>query len=209
MGILDGLFGGGNKNNPMDAANEYLDQIPGVAHEGYDSYIDAGKDASGKTKDTYESLMNDPQAFISKLMENYQESDAYKYQSDKLGKQMGNTAAAGGIAGTPLDQMNQAEGIQGLMSKDMQQYLQNALGVFNTGLSGEEGVATRGYDASGKLTDAVGGALNQQGGLAFQDAQQKNKNKGDMWSMFGKALGAGVGGLTGGIPGATIGANLF
>ena len=122
---------------------------------------------------------------------------------------MGNTAAAGGIAGTPLDQMNQAEGIQGLMSKDMQQYLQNALGVFNTGLSGEEGVATRGYDASGKLTDAVGGALNQQGGLAFQDAQQKNKNKGDMWSMFGKALGAGVGGLTGGIPGATIGANLF
>lgn len=208
MSMLSKLFGGGGKN-PMDAANQYLNQIPGVAHQGYDPYINAGLDASGKTKSKYEDLMNDPTGFINKLMEGYKPSEGYQFQKEQLTKELGNTAAAGGIAGTPQDQMNQGEGIQKLLSGDMQQFLKNVLGVFDTGLEGEEGVASRGYDASGKLTDALGSALNQQGGLAFQDAQQKNKNKNDMWSMFGKALGAGAGGFFGGVPGAAIGSKIF
>jgi hypothetical protein len=142
-------------------------------------------------------------------MEGYKPSEGYQFQKEQLTKELGNTAAAGGIAGTPQDQMNQGEGIQKLLSGDMQQFLKNVLGVFDTGLEGEEGVASRGYDASGKLTDALGSALNQQGGLAFQDAQQKNKNKNDMWSMFGKALGAGAGGFFGGVPGAAVGSKIF
>lgn len=208
MSILSKLFGGGGKN-PMDAANQYLNQIPGVAHQGYDPYVNAGLDASGKTKSKYEDLMNDPTGFINKLMEGYKPSEGYQFQKEQLTKELGNTAAAGGIAGTPQDQMNQGEGIQKLLSGDMQQFLKNVLGVFDTGLEGEEGVANRGYDASGKLTDALGSALNQQGGLAFQDAQQKNKNKNDMWSMFGKALGAGAGGFFGGVPGAAVGSKIF
>jgi hypothetical protein len=208
MSMLSKLFGGGG-SNPMDAANQYLNQIPGVAHQGYDDYINAGKDASGKTKSQYEDMMNDPTGFINKIMEQYKESEGYGFAKDRLTKEMGNAAAMGGIAGTPLDQMNQAEGVQGLLSKDMQQFLQNALGRYDKGLEGEEGIADRGYDASGKLTDALGGALNQQGGLAFNNAQQKNKNRNDMWSMFGKALGGGAGFALGGLPGATFGAGLF
>jgi hypothetical protein len=154
-------------------------------------------------------MMNDPTGFINKLMENYKTSEGYNFQKGQLTKELGNTAAAGGVAGTPQDQMNQAEGIQGLLGKDMQQFLENALGVYGGGLSGEEGIATRGYDASGKLTDTLGNALNQQGGFAFQNAQQQNKNRKGNWDMFGKALGAGAaglsGGLTGGIPGALAG----
>ena len=210
MSWLSKLFGGGGGNsNPMDAANQYLNQIPGVAHQGYDPYVNEGRDASGKTKGQYEDLMNDPTGFINKLMESYKPSEGYQFQKDQLTKEMGNTAAAGGIAGTNYDQMNQAAGVQGLLSKDMQQFLQNAFGAFNTGLQGEEGIASRGFDASGKLTDALGGALNQQGGLAFQNAQQKNKDKNGLWSMFGKALGAGAGGLLGGVPGAKVGAGIF
>jgi hypothetical protein len=97
-----------------------------------------------------------------------------------------------------MDQMNQGQGVQKLLSADMQQFLQNALGRYDKGLEGEEGIASRGYDASGKLTDALGGALNQQGGLAFQNAQQKNKNRVDMWKMFGNAIGSAAGGFGGG-----------
>lgn len=196
----------------MDEANKYLDQIPGVAHEGYDEYVNAGKDASGQTKGKYEELMNDPTAFINKLMEGYKPSEGYQFQKDQLTKELGNTAAAGGIAGTPQDQMNQGQGIQKLLSGDMQEFLKNVLGVFNTGLEGEEGIATRGYDASGKLTDTIGGALNQQGGLAFNNAQQQNKNKNDMWSMFGKALGGAAGSFLGPIgtaAGTAAGNKLF
>lgn len=193
----------------MNSANTYLNQIPGVGHQGYDDYINQGKDASGKTKTAYEGLMDDPTGFINKIMENYQNSEGYKFQKDQLTKEMGNTAAAGGIAGTNYDQMNQAAGVQGLLSKDMQQFLTNVLGRYDKGLEGEEGIATRGYDASGKLTDILGGALNQQGGLAFQDVQQNNKNRNAIWNMFGKVLGAGAGGFLGGVPGAKVGSNIF
>ncbi len=208
MSWLSKLFGGGN-DNPMDSANQYLNKIPGVAHQGYDDYINQGRDASGKTKSKYEDLMGDPTGFINKLMEGYKPSEGYQFQKDQLTKELGNTAAAGGVAGTPMDQMNQGEGVQKLLSGDMQKFLQNVLGVFDTGLKGEEGVANRGFDASGKLTDALGGALNQQGGLAFQNAQQKNQNKNDLWSIFGKALGAGTGFAVGGVPGASVGSGIF
>lgn len=209
MSWLSNLFGGGGNDSPMNSANQYLNQIPGVAHQGYDDYVNAGKDASGKTKTQYEDMINDPTGFINKLMEGYKTSEGYNFQKDQLTKELGNAAAAGGIAGTPQDQMNQGQGIQKLLSADMQQFLQNVLGRYDKGLEGEEGVATRGYDASGKLTDALGGALNQQGGLAFQDQQQKNKNKNDLWSMFGKALGAGTGFALGGVPGAAVGSGIF
>jgi hypothetical protein len=193
MSLLSKLFGGGSNKSPMDAANPYLNQIPGVGHDAYDPYIKSGMDASGKTQGQYESLMNDPTAFINKLMESYKPSEGYQFQKDQLTKEMSNTAAAGGVAGTPQDQLNQAEGVQGLLGKDMQQFLQNVFGAFNTGLQGEQGIADKGFDASKQLADLLGGALNQQGGLAFQGQQQANKNKNDMWSMFGKALGGGIG----------------
>lgn len=207
MGILDSIFGGGKQNDPMEAANKYLKQIPSVAHQGYDPYVNAGMDASKRTQGSYEDLMDDPTGFINKLMQGYQPSEGYQFQKDELTKTLGNTAAAGGIAGTPQDQMNQGAGVQKLLSGDMQQFLQNILGAYRTGLEGEQGIANRGYDASGKLTDALGGALNQQGGLAFQGVQQKNQNRNDLWSMFGKALGAGGGFALGGFPGAVAGAN--
>lgn len=207
MSMLSKLFGGGG-GNPMSAANQYLNQIPGVAHQGYDPYVNAGMDAGNQTKGQYEKLINDPADFINQLMKQYQTSEGYNFQKDLLTKELGNTAAMGGVAGTPLDQMNQAEGVQGLLSKDMQQFLTNVLGQYDKGLAGEEGIATRGYDASSKLADYLGSNLTQQGGLAFNDAQQKNKNKGDLWSMFGKALGGGAGFALGGLPGAAVGAGI-
>ncbi len=195
MSLLDSIFG---TESGKDAANQYLNQIPGVVHEGYDPYVNEGRDASGKTKSTYEGLMNDPTGFLNKLMSQYQTSDAYNFQKGQLQKELGATAAAGGFAGSPLDQENRGSAIQGLLSKDMQQFLSNALGLFNTGLQGEEGIAGRGFSATQNRTDALGNALNQQGGLAFNDVQQRNKNKQDLWSTFGKTLGTVAGGPIGG-----------
>jgi hypothetical protein len=191
MSWLSNLFGGGD---PQGDANQYLNQIPGIGHQGYDDYINQGKDASGRTKNAYEGMMNDPTGFIDNIMKNYKESEGYQFQKGQLTKELGNTAAAGGVAGTPMDQMNQGQGVQKLLSGDMQQYLQNALGRYDTGLKGEEGIAGRGYDASKSLTDYLGNAMTQQGGLAFQNGRDKNQRSQDMWNMFGKALG-GLGGL--------------
>lgn len=206
MSILSKLFGGGS--NPMDAANQYLNQIPGTAHQGYDPYVNAGLDASGKTKSQYEDLMNDPTGFINKLMEAYKPSEGYNFQKDELMKSYGNTAAAGGIAGTPLDQENRAQGVQGLLSQDMQQFLKNALGVFGTGLSGEEGIAGRGFDANKGLTDLLGNNLAAQSGAAFQNAKQNNSDRNSWFQNLAKALGVGAGALAGGVPGAVAGGKI-
>ena len=61
MSWLSKLFGGGGNGggggvgqggnfDPSGAANKYLNQIPDVAHKGYDPYVNQGLDASGKTK---------------------------------------------------------------------------------------------------------------------------------------------------------------
>ena len=207
MSWLSKLFGGGE--NPMNSANQYLNQIPGVGHEGYDPYINRGNTASDKLSGEYGKLIDDPTGFINKLMEGYKPSEGYQFQKGELQKEMGNNAAAGGVAGTAYDTQQQGKAIQGLLSQDMQQFLQNVLGRYDTGLKGEQGFADKGFDATKQLTDLLGGALNQQGGLAFQNAQQKNQNKNDMWHMFGKVLGAGAGAFLGGAPGAKVGSSIF
>jgi len=210
--MLSKLFGGGGDNSPSGAAQPYTSQIPGVAHEGYDRSIGRGRTADAGLDNEYTSMMNDPQAFMNHIMENYKPSEGYQTQKNELMNTMGNTSAAGGIAGTPMDQQNQAQGVQGLLSKDMQEYLANIMGIHDKGVAGEQGVSDRGYDAQGRLTDTLGNSLNQQGGMAFQEQQQQNKDANErqnsMWSIFGKALGAGGGFALGGPDGASAGYKL-
>lgn len=211
MSMLSELFGGGKKNGantPMNSANQYLNQIPGVGHQAYDDYISQGKTSGTNTHNQYENLLNDPQGFINKIMEGYKPSESYQYQKDKLGTSMSNTAAAGGIAGTPLDQMNQGEQLQKLLSGDQQQWLSNVLGEYHKGLEGEQGEATQGYNASGSLADILGGSLNQQGGLAFNQSQQEKQDRNTMIQQLIKALGGAAGFAFGGPAGGALGAGM-
>lgn len=191
MSILSKLFGGGKSqsSNPMNAANQYLNQIPTQAHETYDPFVQQGQESGANAHQAFDEMMKDPQSFINKIMGGYKESDAYKYQSDKLGRAMSNTAAAGGIAGTPLDQMNQTEALQQLLSGDQQQWLQNVLGRYDTGLTGEQNEATRGYDASQKINDLISGTHASQAGLAFNAAQQKDTQRNQFIQLLAQILG--------------------
>lgn len=210
MSILDKIFGGGRNNDPAAAAQPYLNQIPGVGHQAYDPYIQQGQRAGNVAEGQYNNLVNDPTAFINKILEMYKPSEGYQYQKEQLGKSLSNTAAAGGISGTPLDQQNQGQAVQGLLSNDMQQFLQNILGRYDKGLEGEQGLSNQGFKASGALGDVLGNNLSSQAGLAFQGAQQKNSNRNALIGALAKALGLGAGaffGAAGGPAGAVSGAS--
>lgn len=208
MSLLSKLFGFSRSQNPANAAMPYLDQIPGEAHKLYDPYITRGHQAGDRLSSEYDKLLSDPTAFINKIMEGYKTSEGYNFQKDELMKELGNNAAAGGVAGTPYDFDRKSERVQGLLSQDMQQFLQNVLGRYDKGLAGEQGFEQEGYDASGKLTDILGGALNQKAGLAFQGQQQNNANRNAIFSALAKALGLGIGGFAGGPGGALIAGGL-
>jgi hypothetical protein len=206
MGMFDSIFG--EKEDPQAAANQYLKQIPGVGQKYYNPFISSGRKAGGILEGEYGKLMN-PTSFIDEIMKHYNESEGSKYERNELGRDIGATAAAGGFAGTPEHQKEYGDMAQKLMSRDMQTFLQNALGVYNTGLSGEHDIYGKGYEASGSLADMLAGNLGSQAGLAFQNASQNNANRYGLMNAVAKALATGAGAYFGGVPGAKVGSSLF
>ena len=135
MSWLSEAFHGGK--NPADAAMPYLEQIPGKT-EGYlGSYSDTGKQSNQLLQDALQGLLTDPQGFLNDIMGGYQPSSGYEAKKKELLGQASNTAAAGGFTGTDSDVRNQLGITDELMSKDMQDYLNNVLGIFKTGMTGE------------------------------------------------------------------------
>lgn len=209
MGIFDSIGNLlGTNEDPAKAANKYLSQIPGVGKQYYNPFIDRGARAGNLLEGEYGKLL-DPTAFMDSIMGKYKMSEGAKYQTDQLGRGIGATAAAGGFAGTPEHQKEYGEMADKIMSGDMQQFLQNALGIYGKGLSGEEGFNQQGYDASSALADLLGGTLASQGTMAFQGTQQKNANNQALFSALAKALATGAGAAFGGPAGAYVGSQLF
>jgi hypothetical protein len=184
MSLWTTLFGGGG--DPAAAAQPYLEQIPGVSHDIYDPYITRGGAAGDVLSEQYGRMAQDPTAFINALMEGYKPSEGYQFQQEQMGRAAANTAAAGGMRGTPQDQLQQQQITQGLLGQDMQQYLSNVLGAQQTGLTGEQGLYGIGFDASKGLGADLTNVLGQQAGLAFQGARERAAQPG----LFGKLTGA-------------------
>lgn len=199
VGALNSL--GRKAPNPADAARPYLNQIPGIGHENYDPYIKEGREASQMTGEEYQRLLQDPTGFVNQIMGSYKPSEGYNFKKNELSRELSNTAAAGGFAGTQYDESNRGKLIESLLSQDMQQYLRNILGVHGTGLEGKEIQAGRGYDASANLADYLGNNLSQQGGLAYQGRAYQNtarQNRDNAWLKLGAQLAGGFAGRYGG-----------
>lgn len=215
MSWLSKAFGGGGGRggyrDPAAAASPYLDQVPGVGQKYYNPFIEGGAAAGSRLSGEYEKML-DPTTFLNSLMEQYKPSEGYQFQKSQLEKEIGSSAAAGGIAGTPEHQRLTGEGVEGLLSKDMQQFLSNALGIYGGGISGEQDIYGKGFQASGSLADLLAGNLGSQAGLAFQGAQQSNMNRqakqNSLMKLLSTALGAGAGFAFGGPGGAAGGAKI-
>lgn len=179
-------------DDPANAANKYMSKIPAVGQQYYNPYIQGGQKAGATLGNEYTKML-DPTAFMDNIMGHYKESEGAQYEKNQLGRGIGATAAAGGFAGTPEHEREYGEMAGGIMSKDMQQYLENALGIYGGGISGEEDVYNKGYGASGSLADLLGGNLASQGTLAFAGTSQNNANRQALMNALIKALGQGAG----------------
>jgi hypothetical protein len=194
------LFGKNVKSadNPANAARPYLNQIPDVAHKAYDPYIQQGMESGNLANAEYNKMSQDPTSFVDSIMKRYKPSEGYNFKEGRMLGAARNSAASGGFAGTPYDQEQQAELVQGLLGSDMQQFLQNILGVHKQGVAGHEGRAERGFNASSSLADMLANNLTQQGGLEFHGQGQLNQNNIDkrnamlkfISNIFGSAAGA-------------------
>lgn len=205
MSWLSDFFNGGK--NPADAAMPYLNQIAPTVKGYYDPYIGYGKEAYNALNPSITQMGKDPTAFLENIMSKYEPSRAYKLREEEASRAAGNSAAAGGMRGSLTDIKNQARIADSLLGDDMQQWLQNVMGIQTKGQEGLSHLFDTGYNASGALSGDLSNILGTQAGLAFQGQANQNKSRSDLLSGLIQAFG-GIAGF--GLPGGgTIGGSLY
>lgn len=202
MAFFSDLFGGGDYQDPAAAAQPYFNQIPQVARENYNPFIQSGQQAEQTTNPIYGQMSQDPNAFLDNIMRGYTPSEGYRFKERYLQQNAHNTAAAGGFAGTENDVLGRNEMVRGELGQDMEQFLANILGIQGRGLQGQENRINRGFQGSDALARLLSGNLESQGTLAYQGAhaqnQQNQNERGQNMRMFSSLLGAGSSLLGGG-----------
>jgi hypothetical protein len=172
--------------------------------QGYlDPYNQHGQETYGKYSGAMDKLLN-PAALQDEWNKNYKESDFAK-QNEAMASQSGlNTAQQMGLGGSAPALQAIQSGTAGIVAKDRQQYLDDLMQKYMTGI----GI---GQDIYGKGANAAG-QMSQNANTMGQDSSQLEFNKKNaQGDLFGKLLGGGaalVGGALGGPIGGALGAGL-
>lgn len=157
-GALANIFGGKSSRK----AGQTLGQIPEYGRQAYNPFIQQGQQATNQLNPLYQQFAGNPTDYYNSILGQYQPSAGYQYKQDKLNQMAHNTAASGGYAGTGGDVQDRSELFNALMGEDMQQFLQNILGIQGAGMQGLQHQADTGYNAAGSLADYLGGANQLQ-----------------------------------------------
>ncbi len=187
MSWLSNFLSGGH--DPAGAAMPYFDKAAGTVKEYMSPYADRGGRAGGILEEQFGQMSQDPAKFMEGIMQGYEPSKYYQMMQDRLSTAAANTAAAGGMRGSGQESTRQQEITEGLLSKDMQQYLQNVLGIQGTGLSGEQGLYGTGFNAAQGLAGDLSNIYGTQGQLAFQGERDKNMRN---QQLLGSLIGLGT-----------------
>lgn len=188
--VQNGLFPDASK-----AAMGPLNQIPGTITPYFKPYTDAGASALPGYQDMMHQLMSNPQDFMSKLGQGYQQSPGYNFAVQQGQQGINNAAASGGMLGTPQHEQESAAMNQGLANQDYGNYMDNIMKIFNVGQSGTGGLITQGAASSSDLASSLAQALAGKSGLQYAGQANQNNQTGNLlngiMSMFGK-MGMGA-----------------
>lgn len=184
IGTTKNIFSG---QSGFDAANPYLESAMEEIKKYMGPYHDIGMGVAPDLQNEYMKLMSDPAAMLEYFMSGYEPSKEYQYKQEQMGQAAANTAAAGGMRGSPLDQQHQQEITSALLNADMQKYLGNISGIYNQGLQGNQGLYNTGFGAASGMSGDLANILGSQSTLAYNASQQGVKN---LLGLLGGAAGA-------------------
>lgn len=185
-GFLGGLFGDSGKpyDEAMKQYQDWMNKSQGVQQP----YLNAGTGAIGDYQDWLKG-QKDPTKFINDIMGKYNESPYAHYlqqQSQAAGQ---NAASASGLMGsTPLMQQLQ-QNSSNIASGDMNQWLQNVLGINTQYGQGQKDLMGVGQNSANSLTNMYNNMGQKMGEAAYgKEAGKKN----DFWNTIG-----GIGSMIG------------
>ena len=176
-----GIFG-----NPANAAMPYLNQIQGTITPYLQPYSQYGQDTLPMLMGQYGNLINNPGQFLNQMGQNFQQSPGYQFQVNQALGAANRASAAGGMAGSPMEQQNIAGTVNQLANQDYYNWLNHAAGMYGMGLQGLQGMGQQGLQAGSELSSDLAQALMSKANLAY--AGQANQNQ-----MYGNLFGQGIG----------------
>lgn len=197
--FLGGLFG--DSSSPYKDAMKEYERWAQKGEATQNPFLEFGK----RGMPGYEKWlggMEDPTKFINNLMGGYKESPFAKYQQEqglRAAQNMGSRGdmAMGGAGSTPLMQFAQ-QNAQNISSQDMNQWLQNVLGIntqYGAGLNNQIGY---GQHAADQLTGMYGDMGRQMGEAAYGKKRGQSMDRSNLWGgWFG--MGADLGSLLAGL----------
>lgn len=195
IGLLGGFLG---DNDYEKDTNNILNKIPPQLREFLMPYINAGTGALGKAGGEYDKLLADPNALISRLGAGYKASPGYQWKLNQGENAITNAQAAGGMAGSGQHQQLAGQLAENLANQDYYDYLKDVLGLFGTGLQGEQGLTELGAGAGGSLAASLAAILQDKAKLRYQGGLNKNQQLNDIFSNIG-SMGKNIGSIfTGG-----------
>ena len=181
-GLLGGLFG--DSGAPFEDAMKQYKEWAAKAEGAQNPFLKAGQGAIGDYQ-KWLGGMKDPSDFINHLMGGYQQSPWAKYMQNQSMNAGQNAASASGLMGsTPFaQQMQQNAG--NISSGDMQNWLQQVLGINTRYGQGQQNLMQGGQGAANALTGMYGDMGRQMGDAAY--GQQAGQNQ-DWANMIGGGL---------------------
>lgn len=185
-GLLSLLMGG---SNPYSKSMSTLGQIPGQVSKLYQPYMSAGTQALPTLEDQYTQLLTDPGAMFNQMGQSFQQSPGFNFAMQQALQGSNQAAAAGGMAGSPQHEQQNQQLATNLADQDYYNYMNQVMGLYGKGLSGEQGLAQMGLQSTQDMSRTIS---NIMAGQAMMQAQAA-KAKGQSTSSGMAAL---LGGLT-------------
>jgi hypothetical protein len=192
--LLGGLFGQGQGSNPADAANPYMNQIAPLLQQYMSPYTQMGQRLMPQLEQQYQNLMQNPGQMQKQMGAGFQQDPGYQWNVDQATKAANQSAAAGGMLGSPQNQQQSATMVSGLANQNYQNYLNNNMGMYGMGLQGMNGMFNTGFNAAQSLSGDLARALESQANLAYAGQNNKNQQQGGMFGGIGEVIG-GLSGL--------------
>ena len=184
--LLYGLFG--DAGSPYEDASKYLEKYLPEVQKYQKPFYEAGTSAIPEYQKWLQG-MRDPSRFINNLMVKYQESP-YAQNLQRQARQGGiNAASASGLVGSTPFAQQMAQTAGNISSADMNQWLQNVLGINTQYGAGQAGMVGMGQNSANALTDLFNQYMQNQAALQYGQGQASEGQTGSLFSGLGQLAG--------------------
>lgn len=134
--------------------------------------------------------MNDPGARYNQIGESFQQSPGFKFALEQALGAGNRSAAAGGMAGSPMNQQNNMGLATNMALQDYYNYMNGATDLYKTGLNGGQGMANQGQQAGQNQANMIAQTLAQKSQNSINGQNWQNQQRGIGMNNIFSGLGA-------------------